>query len=133
MPSSPRTASRKPARGQVDARLLLPIHMTAQRFHELARENDSRSDALDRVPMYPDDPSIRVGIKQRLQPRRMKTQDSPPSDADSIMWDRAQDKRAGRITGTIDDNAFSGLPQHGEKLQIITNYASSTGFDPHVA
>ena len=46
------------------------------------------------------------------QPRRMKTQDRPSSDADPIMRDRAQDKRASRITGTVDDDAFSGMPQH---------------------
>jgi hypothetical protein len=41
------------------------------------------------------------------------------------MRDRAQDKRAGRITGTIDDDAFSGLPQHGKKLEIMTDFPSS--------
>ena len=67
------------------------------------------------------------------QPRRMKTQDRPSSDADPIMRDRAQDKRAGRITGTVDDDAFSGMPQHGKKLEIMTDFPSSTGFDPHFA
>jgi hypothetical protein len=60
----------------------------------------------------------------------MKTQDRPSSDADP-MRDRAQDKRAGRITGTVDDDAFSGLPQHGKKLKIMTDFPSSIGFDPH--
>jgi hypothetical protein len=44
------------------------------------------------------------------QPRRMKTQDRPSSDADPIMRDRAQDKRAGRITGTVDDDAIGRQP-----------------------
>ena len=66
------------------------------------------------------------------QPWRMEAQDRPPRDADFIARDRAQDKSACRIAGTINDNAFTGLAQHGEKLEIMTDYTSGTGLDPHL-
>jgi hypothetical protein len=65
------------------------------------------------------------------QPRRMKTQDRVMQTR--LCGDRAQDKRASRITGTVDDDAFSGMPQHGKKLEITTDFPSSSGFDPYFA
>ena len=44
---------------------------------------------------------------------------------------RQEAGRGGLITGTVDDDAFSGLPQHAKKLEIMTDFPSSTGFDPH--
>ena len=133
--------------GRTKIRVLYPLSAKPIQGHELPSAQKDRPLPQTAVPADPvanrrgiDGDHLASRFASEIfstvvvdQLRRMKTQDRPSSDADPIMRDHAQDKRASRITGTVDDDAFSGMPQHGKKLEIMTDFPSSTGFDPHFA
>ena len=142
---SPGGARRQKRFGRTKIRVLYPLSAKRIQGHELPSAQKDRP--LPQTAVLADPVANRRGIggdhlASRFgseifstvvvdQPRRMKTQDRVTQTR--LCGDRAQDKRASRITGTVDDDAFSGIPQHGKKLEIMTDFPSSTGFDPHFA
>jgi len=142
---SPGGARRQKRFGRTKIRVLYPLSAKRIQGHELPSAQKDRPLPQPAVPADPvatrrgiggDHLASRFGSEILStvvvdQPRRMKTQDRVTQTR--LCGDRAQDKRASRITGTVDDDAFSGMPQHGKKLEIMTDFPSSTGFDPHFA
>jgi hypothetical protein len=62
----------------------------------------------------------------------MEAQHRSPRDADAIARDRAQDQRAGRITGAVDDDTLPRASQEAEQFEKITDDAPGTGLDPYI-
>jgi hypothetical protein len=62
----------------------------------------------------------------------MEAQDCSPGDADAIARDRAQDQRARRITGTVDDDPLARTTYYLEQLEKITDNAAGAALDPDV-
>src|SRR5438105_7970825 len=62
----------------------------------------------------------------------MKAQNGLRGDADALARYDAQNERAGRKAGAVDDNTLPGLAHGGKELEIFSHLAAAAGNDADV-